>query len=278
MASNAEGGEGYEGPECVWPERWKDTEVIYMMEPVSVGVYMAASLNDRFHYQIHVDNVDQEWSRRIHPNNLLQACRNSLALSDAAFGGHVDSQNDPREHMSTVPVIHRIVKTDIGWARPIGYSRKSCYDAGLRYQQIAPLVTREVSACSTWTEGYQQQPFPIRYIENNPEKKTAKRERNRPPGFYVLHHTPGIKRKQLLMIAIAVFLTPDEVVLSLLNTNLWPMRWIHLSCRDRYKLSDTLLFLNIIYDVSQVPLACNNSVIVNWEEGLSNPVWVTYKG
>jgi hypothetical protein len=51
-ASKAEGGIGYEGPTRDWPARWKHTSDFYVLEPVDMGVYLARSLNDSFHYQI----------------------------------------------------------------------------------------------------------------------------------------------------------------------------------------------------------------------------------
>ena len=57
----------------------------------------------------------------------------------------MDTQNDSRKLMSPVPVIHQIVNTPHGLARfaRIGYSRKSCYEAGLRRKLFEPIV-REV--------------------------------------------------------------------------------------------------------------------------------------
>jgi hypothetical protein len=93
-----------------------------------------------------VNNIDREWARTIHPDNLFQQARNSLALQGSAFSGHLDTQNDPREMMCAVPVLHRITETKYGLARyaMIGYSRKSCYDAGIRTMILAPVV-REVA-------------------------------------------------------------------------------------------------------------------------------------
>ena len=91
-----------------------------------------------------VDSIDQEWARKIHPDNLLQQARNSLALSSAAFGGHLDSQNDPRPLMCPVPVIHRIIPTRVGLVRhaKIGYTRKACYEASLRIKLLQPIIEK----------------------------------------------------------------------------------------------------------------------------------------
>ena len=58
----------------------------------------------------------------------------------------MDTQNNQRAFMSPVPVIHRILETPHGLARfaRIGYSRKACYEAGLRRKLLEPIV-REVS-------------------------------------------------------------------------------------------------------------------------------------
>ena len=277
------GSAEYDGPQRVCPARWRHTSTIYILDPVEIGVYVATSLNDRFHYQVlkseesvitdiekfchpksktvptliripagknhhdeniivihnpppdleklllefdesfiirhllahgkfdaargntyvdtgyasaksqcrdpeaacvslpakltltdnpgfvesmvhlsrvtdHLcdvyqrkrlfreDGIDVEWSRKIHPDNLLQASRSSLAFATSGFGPHMDTQNDQRAFMSPVPVIHRILETLHGLARfaRIGYSRKACYEAGLRRKLLEPIV-REVS-------------------------------------------------------------------------------------------------------------------------------------
>jgi hypothetical protein len=249
VASAEQGGSKYAGPARVWLNRWKHVAVFYIMEPAAVGVYLAASLHDRFHYQIkkseesilqqiqsycvgsqktkcviisrnqnyhdehltvlhdpsteirslitsfdnsevvealiqsgtydrnrgnyridtgfscgksqvrdprfacitqpsllsrtsestliqtmvlvsqimdmvckeynktplyRVDGIQNDWAKEIHEENLCQQVRNSLATADIAFGGHLDSQNDPRPLMCPVPVVHRIVETRIG--------------------------------------------------------------------------------------------------------------------------------------------------------------------
>ena len=280
VLSMAQGGWSYEGPQICCKDRWKHTAFFYVLEPVQMGLYIAKSLNDHFHYQVakkdswiihgikkhckdsksaskfvlvregenfkddnilvvhnpsqpirdfimqcndsemieelisvgtfdenrgnvkidtgyasamcqrrdstsafvsrpdklsrtdepmfvktmvevsclvdmlcnehglpkfyHVDGIDHEWARRIHPDNLLQQARYSLAMSNACFAPHMDTQNDARELMSPVPVVHRIVETRIGLARyaRIGYSRKSCYDAGIRTNLLQPVVEK----------------------------------------------------------------------------------------------------------------------------------------
>jgi hypothetical protein len=52
VASLEQGGPRYQGPERNWPARWYHTSAFYVLEPVELGVYMAESLNNRFHYQI----------------------------------------------------------------------------------------------------------------------------------------------------------------------------------------------------------------------------------
>ena len=47
-----QGPAGYRGPKRHCEERWKHTAAFYVLEPVEVGIYMASSLNDRFHYQV----------------------------------------------------------------------------------------------------------------------------------------------------------------------------------------------------------------------------------
>ena len=278
VASKEQGGSSYDGPKIVWPQRWSHVDYFYILEPVELGMYVAKSLHDRFHYQIkrsekhildqivafckqsrgrckykmvgpgknHIDDnilvvhdpsraikdylatindedllqdllshakfdrnrgnlaidtgyasakcqerdklafciskptllartkedlflqtmvqvstvmdmlckefsmpklfrvngIDKEWARQLHPDNVVQSIRNSVALASAAFGGHLDSQNDPRELMCAVPVVHRIFQSSIGPIRhaKIGYSRKACYEAGLRLNLLQPIV------------------------------------------------------------------------------------------------------------------------------------------
>ena len=108
-----------------------------------------------------VDAIDSDWSRTLHPNNLCQQVRNSIALSHAAFGGHLDTMNDPREGMCPVPVIHQIVQTPLGLARhaKIGCTRRACFEAGVRRDLLQPIV-EEVS---TW---YMNQPETRRKVTN----------------------------------------------------------------------------------------------------------------
>ena len=98
-----------------------------------------------------VEGIEQEWAHQIHPKNLLQSSRHSLSLPSSAFLPHMDTQNDPRPLMSTVPVIHRIVNTVHGPMRhaKIGYSRKACYEAGVRRDLLMPVITK----VSNWYHG-----------------------------------------------------------------------------------------------------------------------------
>jgi hypothetical protein len=91
-----------------------------------------------------VNGINGEWVENIGDGNLMQAARYSLALPHMAFAGHFDSQNDPRELMSAVPVIHRIIQTRIDWVRfaKIGYSRRSCYEASIREGLLGPPLSR----------------------------------------------------------------------------------------------------------------------------------------
>jgi hypothetical protein len=52
VLSKEQGGSCYGGPERVCLERWKHTSAFYILEPVAVGLYIAHSLNNRFHYQV----------------------------------------------------------------------------------------------------------------------------------------------------------------------------------------------------------------------------------
>lgn len=47
-----QGPTGYGGPKRHCVERWRHTAAFYVLEPVEVGIYIATSLNDRFHYQV----------------------------------------------------------------------------------------------------------------------------------------------------------------------------------------------------------------------------------
>jgi hypothetical protein len=89
-----------------------------------------------------VDGINNDWARKITPDNVFQVARNSLALSDKAFGGRLDSQNDPWDLMSPVPVIHKIVPTADGYAclEKIGYLRKACYESGFQTNKILPMI------------------------------------------------------------------------------------------------------------------------------------------
>jgi hypothetical protein len=279
VVSLEQGGPTYGGPERVFEERWKHTEVFYVLSPVELGVYIASSLHDRFHYQVkrseqvilhkmeefcrsnrgtefrmigstenyrdnnilvvhkpskelrsyilsfdnskvinklldagkldksrgnfrvdtgftsgkslqrdptlgfisvpcllentmepmfiqtmvevstvmdmlcreeglplyfRVDGIAKQWAQKIDPNNLCQQARNSLATNTEAFGGHLDIQNDPRPLMCAVPVVHRIIPTNIGPARHaiIGYTRKSCYEATCRVKTFLPPLNK----------------------------------------------------------------------------------------------------------------------------------------
>ena len=46
------GSAEYDGPQRVCPARWRHISTIYILDPVEIGVYVATSLNDRFHYQV----------------------------------------------------------------------------------------------------------------------------------------------------------------------------------------------------------------------------------
>ena len=76
-----------------------------------------------------VDGIDKEWAAQIADGNIIQSTRNSLAYADSAFVGHCDTENDPRELMSNVIVIHKMVDCVGHMARlaKIGYSWRSCY-------------------------------------------------------------------------------------------------------------------------------------------------------
>jgi hypothetical protein len=76
-----------------------------------------------------VDGIDKEWAAQIADGNIIQSARNSLACADSVFVGHFDTENDPRELMSNVIVIHKMVDCVGHTARlaKIGYSWKSCY-------------------------------------------------------------------------------------------------------------------------------------------------------
>ena len=93
-----------------------------------------------------LEGIDKEWAHQIHPKNILQSSRSSLSRPWSAFSPHMDTQNDPRPSMSPVPVIHKIIDTKVGLVRhaKIGYSRKACYEAGIRRDLLAPVV-QEVS-------------------------------------------------------------------------------------------------------------------------------------
>ena len=52
VLSKEQGVDGYKGPARVCHARWKHTSTIYILDPVELGVYIAMSLNDRFHYQV----------------------------------------------------------------------------------------------------------------------------------------------------------------------------------------------------------------------------------
>lgn len=52
VASKEQGGSTYPGPQIVYPERWHHVETFYVLDPVEIGIYVATSLHDRFHYQI----------------------------------------------------------------------------------------------------------------------------------------------------------------------------------------------------------------------------------
>ena len=58
VASKEQGGAAYPGPEIVCLERWKHTKAFYILDPVEVGMYLATSLHDRFHYQV---KKSDEW-------------------------------------------------------------------------------------------------------------------------------------------------------------------------------------------------------------------------
>lgn len=109
-----------------------------------------------------VDGIDHQWARTLDPNNILQSIRNSVTQPTSAFGPHLDSQNDPRELMSAVPVFHRILQTDLGPVRhaKIGYSRKACYEAGLRVNLLQPIVDE----VATW---YHALPSTRKVINND---------------------------------------------------------------------------------------------------------------
>ena len=49
---------GYNGPQKICRDRWKHTAVIYIIEPVLLGFYLATSLNDRVHYQVLKSEVE----------------------------------------------------------------------------------------------------------------------------------------------------------------------------------------------------------------------------
>ena len=91
-----------------------------------------------------VEGIEKEWAHQIHPKNLLQSARHSLSLPSSAFLPHMDTQNDARPFMSCVPVIHRIVNTIHGPMRhaKIGYSRRACYEAGVRRDLLLPVITK----------------------------------------------------------------------------------------------------------------------------------------
>ena len=52
VLSVEQGPTGYGGPKRHCVERWRHTAAFYVLEPVEVGIYIATSLNDRFHYQV----------------------------------------------------------------------------------------------------------------------------------------------------------------------------------------------------------------------------------
>ena len=52
VLSKEMGSPGYDGPQRVCHARWRHTSKIYILDPVDMGVYLAKSLNDRFHYQV----------------------------------------------------------------------------------------------------------------------------------------------------------------------------------------------------------------------------------
>lgn len=52
VPSKEQGGFSYKGLQIVCPERWEHILVFYILEPVELGIYIATSLHDRFHYQV----------------------------------------------------------------------------------------------------------------------------------------------------------------------------------------------------------------------------------
>jgi hypothetical protein len=109
-----------------------------------------------------VDGIDKEWAAQIADGNIIQSARNSLACADSAFVGHFDTENDPRELMSNVMVIHKMVDCVGYMARlaKIGYSWRSCYSAGIRLKLLRPILQQIIS----W---YKAQPETRRIASNN---------------------------------------------------------------------------------------------------------------
>ena len=58
VLSKEMGVAGYNGPQRVCKDQWKHTAVIYILEPVLLGFYLATSLNDRVHYQVLKSEVE----------------------------------------------------------------------------------------------------------------------------------------------------------------------------------------------------------------------------
>jgi hypothetical protein len=120
-----------------------------------------------------VDGIDKEWAAQIADGNITQSARNSLAYADSAFVGHFDTENDPRELMSNVIVIHKMVDCVGHMARlaKIGYSWRSCYNAGIRMKLLRPILQQIIS----W---YKAQPETRRIASND---------------LFTMHSTPWLR-------------------------------------------------------------------------------------
>ena len=133
VLSLEQGGPCYDGPERVWPARWKHTSHFYVLDPVELGVYVAQSLNDRFHYQVgrdeeHILHQIQEFCRgsssvfvqitaamNYHDNNITVIHQPSETMTCFILGCSDDDVLSELLSLGTTDTARGNVKIDTGF-------------------------------------------------------------------------------------------------------------------------------------------------------------------